>query len=580
LAVELETLEQTEDDRLAVVYRLSDGAGAALDAAGHVTRGVVQVELVLAVLDEGRFVSLLTRTEDANGDAVEQPAAEEVAEPEELEQGTYRYVTAARLPEDGPADPVIRVGAFARREIGEDVHRASAVLDLRLSGEEAQGREVVVDERCDTCHGALTAHGGERRGTPLCIACHTPQAVDPSGGASLDFGVLVHGIHARGHFPRNLSECATCHAGAAQQDRSAVASLAVCTSCHDQTAFDEPPPEGMELHSAGAREEDTCTYCHAPQAEWSVPAVHRTPAQVLTEAGLLEGLQLELVGVTGLLAGQSPEVTFSLTDAGGAGVTPDELDGLRAAFAGPAQGPSWSLAGQDLSGATENPDGTFTAVVEGTLPPDLEAGQAILVGLEGGRTVSTGAGDDAVSLRETAFNPVASFLAGADGEPGEVGPAELEQARCDRCHGAVAVHGRYRRNVQSCALCHLPGATDAAQRPPAAGDPESVELQLLIHRIHRGQDLWRRPYVVYGFGSRMHEFGDARFADRLSDCATCHAGTRWQAPSATTCGSCHDRPAATAHFELNTSDDALESCQVCHGVGRDWDVEGVHDAAR
>ena len=42
------------------------------------------------------------------------------------------------------------------------------------------------------------------------------------------------------------------------------------------------------------------------------------------------------------------------------------------------------------------------------------------------------------------------------------------------------------------------------------------------------------------------------------------------------CGACHDNDAAQAHIQSNTTSFGVESCDVCHGQGREFAVEKVH----
>jgi hypothetical protein len=75
-----------------------------------------------------------------------------------------------------------------------------------------------------------------------------------------------------------------------------------------------------------------------------------------------------------------------------------------------------------------------------------------------------------------------------------------------------------------------------------------------------------------------------------SQCVRCHGNDAWKAPAArvhasatslvktwgVVCGSCHDSAAAGAHISANTSSFGVESCEVCHGPGRDFAVEKSH----
>ena len=52
-----------------------------------------------------------------------------------------------------------------------------------------------------------------------------------------------------------------------------------CTSCHDLTAFVDPPPAGMTLHSGGPQANDNaCTSCHPASGGLAgIYDVHLTP---------------------------------------------------------------------------------------------------------------------------------------------------------------------------------------------------------------------------------------------------------------------------------------------------------------
>jgi hypothetical protein len=48
-------------------------------------------------------------------------------------------------------------------------------------------------------------------------------------------------------------------------------------------------------------------------------------------------------------------------------------------------------------------------------------------------------------------------------------------------------------------------------------------------------------------------------------------------PSITSaCTACHDSAVTAAHAELNTTPAGVETCDVCHGDGREFAVDNVH----
>jgi OmcA/MtrC family decaheme c-type cytochrome len=167
---------------------------------------------------------------------------------------------------------------------------------------------------------------------------------------------------------------------------------------------------------------------------------------------------------------------------------------------------------------------------------------------------------------------------------------------------------------------------------------EAIDFKRLIHGIH-GADHRVDGLVVYGYGGGVHDFGDVRFPGILQDCETCHLeGTYeldgiWEtptlngilgstissapnttiggiatgpgslaegladqsddlniSPTAAVCSACHDSDLAQAHMVVpggavfdktqqdisDMVDGNFETCAVCHGPGRDADVEEVH----
>jgi OmcA/MtrC family decaheme c-type cytochrome len=169
---------------------------------------------------------------------------------------------------------------------------------------------------------------------------------------------------------------------------------------------------------------------------------------------------------------------------------------------------------------------------------------------------------------------------------------------------------------------------------------EAIDFKRMIHGIHAAamtkydgtaaHGFRDKGLVVYGFGGSPTDFSDVRFPGILNDCQTCHLpntytlqGT-WEtpaqngilgstidtaptamnatdfatqladpaddlniSPTAAVCSSCHDSTVAQAHMTLNGAlfnatqtviGANVESCAVCHGPGRDFDVAKVHAA--
>lgn len=173
-------------------------------------------------------------------------------------------------------------------------------------------RSVVKMDGCNSCHGVLAMHGGQRQNTEYCVLCHTPiesdkarRPADKAPVESVHFKTLIHRIHAgerqqrdftiygfgntannfnKVRFPGDLRNCTKCHAEGKQQlplPDGVEASLsprdylnpmppetAACLSCHTT----KPVAVHAQLNSSALGE--ACAVCHGPRGQFSVDRVH------------------------------------------------------------------------------------------------------------------------------------------------------------------------------------------------------------------------------------------------------------------------------------------------------------------
>src|SRR5262249_52437294 len=156
-------------------------------------------------------------------------------------------------------------------------------------------------------------------------------------GNTVDFEVMIHKIHDGANlpsvqagapyriigfqqsvndfstvvFPQDIRNCTKCHAAPATQASNYLAypSRAACASCHDDVNFSTG-----ENHKGGIQVDDSnCASCHQPvgiEFDTSIAGAHTIP----TKSTQLAGLNAMILSVTGSQPGQTPVVTFQITN--------------------------------------------------------------------------------------------------------------------------------------------------------------------------------------------------------------------------------------------------------------------------
>ncbi len=658
------TIESASIDSAGVArtrIKITDGAGVPLDREGRLSEGAVVPRFAIAWLaadsagEAAAYTSYITRdqTSPITHVTAAQASAEQDGRFTEVGVGVYDYtfVTPIVVAEAAKAS-THTVGVYATRTFEGVAFSDDATFDFVPSGVPVTvRRNVVTDAACNGCHDPLSAHGGARKKVALCVLCHSPQTIDPDTGRTVDLAVMVHKIH-RGEslpsvvagtpyqivgyqqivadfstvvFPQPIERCETCHTGANGDYWKRKPSLAACTSCHDNVAFQEPVPAGTVLHSGGTQPANApCKVCHAPSGSIAgIVESHLTPA---IDPARPEPA-IEILAVTATAPGQQPVVRFKATVAGVArDLLSVPLASVRMTVAGPnSDYAGWWQATAQGSGAT----GTLVAVdaTAGVFEYTFPVTAAIPAGATGSYTLGVEASNQPTGQpRFGAVSPTFAFaVTDATATPRR---EVVARERCNACHGELLGHGGSRKNVQYCLLCHGPTDVNDERAPhPESGEVyvHSVDFKVMIHKIHAGREL-AQAYVLGGNpapnatnpGGNPVDFGATRYPGRLASCATCHVGASYTLPLPTgrlssrdeiracnqdpaadsnaycesasfvvvetrtlhsetaACTSCHDSPASAAHAEVMTTTSGVESCATCHGPGQFQDVERVH----
>lgn len=535
------------------------------------------------------------------------------------EDGDYQYTFANVLSTAFDPSLTTSVGLYAYKDGRTSV--SNSIFTFVPNGDTPDvTRAVVSTEACNTCHDPLAVHGGVRQEVALCVTCHTDQTIDPETGNTVDFRVMIHRIHqgsglpsvqagepyriigfsqsvhdfSTATWPQDTRNCTTCHTGSGDAGNYMnKPQIAACTSCHD----DVNPITG-ENHEGGRKVDSQCQLCHEPtgdEFDAAVTGAHTIPIN----STQIKGVNLEIISVENALPGETPIITFKVTDNAGNVIDPANMDYLAVTVAGPTGDYTerttetiFRSSSEELPPVEESTDGAYSYTLQYAFPDDATATYAIA--LEG--YVNETLTDLADPVRVAGFNPV-TYVAMDESTP-VARRQVVDLANCNNCHKNLALHGGIRQNTDYCVLCHNTAASDAEVRPEDAGDPVSINFRVLIHRVHSGAEA-TDPLVVYGFNGSIHDYGSVEFPGNIARCETCHVGGSYllplppglqstvvsrdgdivssTLPNRSVCASCHDTVSAGGHAELQTTASGIETCDVCHGAGREFEVAGAHD---
>jgi OmcA/MtrC family decaheme c-type cytochrome len=416
--------------------------------------------------------------------------------------------------------------------------------------------------------------------------------------------------------PSDPRRCEVCH----QQDSGAAQATAyltrptrvACGSCHDNVNF----VTGAN-HAGGPQISDNqCSICHIPEGELDFDASIKGAHLVPSDSKNLKGLVFQIQKVENGLAGQKPRLTFTVKDNSGAAIPLNSLNNLSLVMTGPTTDYGNTSFGSDVTtvgyvsenaiGAQCGTDGVCTYNFTHAVPADARGTFAI--GIEGRRTEILLPGTvTETSVQYGGDNKVTYFS--VDGSTVQPRRVVTQIASCNQCHIDLTVHGSNRNDVEYCVFCHNPSNTDAAQRPNATDpaertkSPQGINFNLLIHRIHTGENLKAAGtnYTVIGRNGSVNDFTDVRFPlmspqgtpGDTRDCAACHVNDSQATargvndvrdpqgyinpvkPTSAACIGCHVSATESSHMLANTTS-LGESCVICHGPDGAFAIDKVH----
>ena len=170
-----------------------------------------------------------------------------------------------------------------------------------------------------------------------------------------------------------------------------------------------------------------------------------------------------------------------------------------------------------------------------------------------------------------ANNPVYTFNPVTNDPVNDSGREIVDNDTCNACHDSLAFHGGGRSDLQYCAMCHESYSFDAQTG-------NSIDLKVMIHKIHRGADLPSVKagglYGIFGYRNEFADYSGVRFPQDVRNCTTCHEESDADTPQASnwritvnaaTCTSCHDNVDFTTGANHGGVAATPDTCTSCHG---------------
>jgi OmcA/MtrC family decaheme c-type cytochrome len=291
-----------------------------------------------------------------------------------------------------------------------------------------------------------------------------------------------------------------------------------------------------------------------------------------------QGLPLDIAGVNtpGAVA---PSFVASYIPVGGTDYVPITQRAATGTVSGAIRQP-----GADTGGIrTQTTEGSYTYVFAAKAPANLDPAATVAVGIYATRNLTE------FDLGTNAANAVVNFTR-SGAAPAAIHDVVHTQT-CNKCHDPLQAHGGARREVQLCVLCHNPGGNGATTVDPDTGN--SIDLKQLIHAIHMGVDLPKKPFQIIGFGNAVNDFSDVEFPADPRNCQMCHEvgappqggtapagsmttftatnpapvqGNWWLThPTRAACGACHnDVNFATGANHAGGPQISDNQCATCH----------------
>jgi len=434
-------------------------------------------------------------------------------------------------------------------------------------------------------------------------------------------------------FPQDIRNCETCHVTSESTpdagNWATRPNIEACGACHDNIDFSKDFVLGDEsTHGGGAQSDNSqCSACHSPNTSLGIATVHNLAGKQAAQ----DEFQLQIDGVSvaaNLDNSQLKDLTINVTFLTGDGspisgaagshdfifdrdpkllynwINPDT--GYQTNYSQNFFGLDTSSTAIHMASAIDtgnNNLGQHSYVVQGL---DLEEDDSILVTHDILLCVDR-AGGTLLDCNNANAEPQAAKAVSryfdSNGATLSEAPVTFgaNREKCNSCHKDLQAHPTPHNHgateFDQCRSCHNTNRI-------AWEFDEATDFKSIVHRFH---------------DSNFH--GTAvEFPDVTDNCLQCHESNQYNlplqanvwpevgtngatSPTAVVCSSCHlDKPIAQIDLNnlgsLSTSDQALidhmvnngaifggsveqankvESCAVCHAIGKEAGVDAVHN---
>ncbi len=410
-------------------------------------------------------------------------------------------------------------------------------------------------------------------------------------------------------FPANVKNCTVCHV---DNRWKTAPSVQACGACHDNTWFGDAAkmPKTYVAHKGGPQADDkACAVCH-PADTGGVKAV--AEAHKVESSAFTHKVELAMSAPANgkfYVAGEKPTVAITVKDAK-TGATIDPKTITEPADATKVQANEFRRGYLFVSGPREQtkPVLTTAATKSGTTAGTYASNDfrvlkdATKMDPRFTRTATSMVYqlDDVKGLKPGTYSAWAETMPGTAGALGgwglvnfQVGTEVVEKkiaTNCTQCHGDTRMHASFfavQFNPDICKSCHdykrqIDGKQGWTQSNNGFG---AGPLARRVHGVHFGAYL-DKPKEVHA----TVDYSEVILPQDVRNCSKCHdpkESANWkEAPSRVACLACHDKDSAITHASLNTIDptaaepysgDEVETCAVCHGKGREFSPDKVHN---